>query len=245
LPIILAVGLALVAAGLVFFYTRGAEQRAIQDQQPTTVLVSTGTIPRGMSLGEAVSGGLAEQSQVPASMTPTGAITAVTPENQDLLSLSDINAGQILLSTNFIAELPDVSPVAIPDGLIAISVSLDDVQKVGNFLRPGAEVVVFDSYSNIPAGTDAALATADLTTRVLVDRAIVLGIGDTASTQQTSSDGTTTAPPASTLITIGVDQAEAEKVIQASQTGSLFFGLLGDGTEIVKSNGTTAGNLFN
>ena len=54
-----------------------------------------------------------------------------------------------------------------------------------------------------------------------------------------------TAPPPSTLITIGVDQAEAEKVIQASQTGSLYFGLLGNGTEIVKSNGTTAGNLFN
>mgnify|MGYP003346691999 FL=1 len=147
LPIILAVGLALVAAGLVFFYTRGAEQRAIQDQQPTTVLVTTGTIPRGMSLGEAVSGGLAEQSQVPAAMAPTGAVTSVTADNSDLLSLNDINPGQILLSTNFIAELPDVSPVSIPDGLIAISVSLGDVNKVGNFLRPGAEVVIFDSYS--------------------------------------------------------------------------------------------------
>ena len=199
--IILAVGLALVAAGLVFFYTRGAEQRAIEDQQPTTVLVSTGTIPRGMSLGEAVSGGLAEQSQVPAAMAPTGAVTSVSADNSDLLSLNDINPGQILLSTNFIAELPDVSPVSIPDGLIAISVSLGDVNKVGNFLRPGAEVVIFDSYSASGAiPTDGTASTADLTTRVLVDRAIILGVGETTANPQPNADGTTTAPPPSTQI---------------------------------------------
>ena len=40
LPIILAVVLAIIAAGLVFFYTRGAEQRVLDEQQPVTVLVS-------------------------------------------------------------------------------------------------------------------------------------------------------------------------------------------------------------
>lgn len=243
LPIVLAVGLALVAAGLVFFYTRGAEQRAIEEQQPTTVLVTTSTVPRGISLGDAVAGGLVEQSQVPAAMAPTGAIGAVTAENAQLLSLNTLNPGQILLSTNFIAELPDVSPVAIPDGLIAISVELGDVQKVGNFLRPGAEVVIFNSFSTSGTPVEGETTT-DLSTRVLVDRALILGIGEAASVAAPNPDGTTTAPPPSSLITLGVDQSEAEKIVQASQTGELYFGLLGNGTEIVKSNGTTAGNLF-
>ncbi len=246
LPIVLAILLAIIAAGLVFFYTRGAEQRVLDEQQPVTVLVSTTSIPRGISLGDAAAGGLVEQTQVPSDMAPAGALGGVTPENAPLLAINDVNPGQILLSTNFAAELPDVVPVSIPDGLIAIAISLGDVQRVGNFLRPGAEVVVFNSYTS-GAEVDATgevIAAGDLTTRVLVERAQVLGVGETTSIAAPNPDGTTTPQPPSALITLGVDQAEAEKIIQASQTGSLYFGLLGDGTEIVLSNGTTAGNLF-
>lgn len=250
LPIVLAVVLAIIAAGLVFFYTRGAEQRVLDEQQPVTVIVSSSTIPRGISLGDAFAGGLAEQTQVPADMAPTGAIGAVTPENSALLAISQVNPGQILLSSNFAAELPDITPVSVPDGLIAVAISLGDVQRVGNFLRPSAEVVIFNSYTSEPAtqtenadGTTTE-TTGELTTRVLVDRALVLGVGETATAPTTNPDGTVTAPAPSSLITLGVDQAEAEKIILASQTGSLYFGLLGDGTEVVLSNGTTAGNLF-
>ncbi len=181
LPIILAVVLAIIAAALVFFYTRGAEQRVLDEQQPVTVLVSTATIPRGISLGDAVAGGLAEETQVPADMAPTGAISGVTPENSALLAINQVNPGQILLSTNFAAELPDITPVSIPDGLIAIAISLGDVQRVGNFLRPGAEVVIFNSYTTGAAPAEGEAATGDLTTRVLVDRALVLGVGETAT----------------------------------------------------------------
>ncbi len=244
LPIILAVALAVIAAGLVFFYTRGAEQRVLDEQQPVTVLVSSSTIPRGISLGDAVAGGLAEETQVPMSMAPAGALSGVNPENSSLLAINNVNPGQILLSTNFVAELPDISPVSVPDGLIAIAINLGDVQRVGNFLRPGAEVVVFNSYGTGVA-VDGLAVPGDLTTRVLVPRALVLGVGESATSPTTNPDGTTATQTPSALITLGVDQAEAEKIIQASLTDSLYFGLLGDGTEITRSNGTTAGNLFN
>lgn len=249
LPIVLAVALAVIAAGLVFFYIRGAEQRVIEEQQPVSVLVSTATVPRGITLGDAASGGLIETTQVPSDMAPSGALTAVTADNAGLLAINNVNPGQILLATNFVAELPDITPVSIPDGLLAIAISLGDVQRVGNFLRPGAEVVIFNSYTDGTGAADtaeegAAAPAGELTTRVLVDRALVLGIGETATSPTTNPDGTVTAPPPSSLITLGVDQAEAEKIIQASQTGALYFGLLGDGTEIVTSNGTTDGNLF-
>ena len=245
LPIVLAVVLAIIAAGLVFFYTRGAEQRVLDEQQPVSVLVSTATIPRGISLGDASAGGLVEQTQVPADMAPTGYIGAVTPENSIQLAINQVSPGQILLATNFASELPDVTPVSVPDGLMAIAISLGDVQRVGNFLRPGAEVVVFNSYAGGGnADPDTGAVAGDLTTRVLVDRALILGVGETASVAATNPDGTTATPAASSLITLGVDQTEAEKIILASQTGSLYFGLLGDGTEVIQSNGTTAGNLF-
>lgn len=244
LPIVLAVVLAIVAAALVFFYIRGAEQRVIEEQQPVTVLVSTATIPQGITLGDAVAGGLAEATQVPSDTAPSGAVSAVTPENTGLIAISNVNPGQILLSTNFAAELPDVTPVSIPDGLLAVAISLGDVQRVGNFLRPGAEVVIFNSYTNGQPADGEGASGGGLTTRVLVDRALVLGVGETATNVPTNPDGSAATQTPSSLITLGVDQAEAEKIILASQTGALYFGLLGDGTEIVKSNGTTAGNLF-
>ena len=181
-------------------------------------------------------------------MAPTGALGAVTPENSALLAINQVNPGQILLSTNFAAELPDVTPVSMPDGLIAIAISLGDVQRVGNFLRPGAEVVIFNSYTTgRRRGTPRARPPQPR-------RPHRRGCSSTARScwasarrpppPTTNPDGTTTAPVPSSLITLGVDQAEAEKIILASQTGSLYFGLLGDGTEVVLSNGTTAGNLF-
>lgn len=235
LPIVLAVVLALIAAGIVFFYTRGAEQRVLDEQQPVAVLVTTGTIPVGMPLGDAVSGGLVESTQVPSTMAPAGAISAVTADNTALVALNTINPGQILLTSSFVTELPKAEAVPVPDGMIAISLTLGDPQRVGNFVRPGSEVVIFDTYSGGgETGT---------TTRVLLPKVMVLAVGDSTSSTA-NTDGTTGTQTPSALLTLALSQADAEKVIYASQSGSLYLGLLGEGTQIQTNAGTTDGNLF-
>jgi pilus assembly protein CpaB len=251
LPIILAVALALVAAGIVFFYTRGAEQRAVEDQQPVTVLVSTGFIPQGIALGDAVAGGLAQSTQVPANSAPLGALNGITPENSALLALNNVDPGQILLSTNFVASLPDLSPISVPDGKIAVAFTIGDPERVGNFVRPGSNVVVFDSYDSGATGGTGGGANANgqttgtLTTRMLIDSAQVLAVGESTSAITKNPDGTTTtAQTPSALLTVALDQAQAEKLILANQTGKLYLGLLGNGAEVTKSAGTTDGNLF-
>jgi len=233
LPIIAAVVLAILAAVLVFLYTKGADQRVLADQQPVDVLVSSALIPQGMSLGDAVSGGLAEQTQVPGAMNPAGSIAGATPENSALLALNDVTPGQILLSDNFAAQLPDTTSIPVPDGQIAVSFTLADPERVGSFVRPGSEVVIFDTSASGESG---------LVTRVLLDRVLVLAVGDSTESGATNADGTTAAPSA--LLTVGVDQAQAEKLIQAIRTGSLYLGLPGAGTDVVKSQGVGDGNLF-
>ena len=242
LPIVLAVVLAVIAAGIVFFYTRGAEQRVLDEQQPVSVLVTTGTIPAGMPLGDAVSGGLVESTQVPSTMAPTGAISAVTPENTALLALNTINPGQILLTSNFVAELPQAQSVPVPDGMIAISLTFGDPQRVGNFVRPGSDVVVFDTYAG--ATGDGGSTAGGSVTRVLLPKVTVIAVGDSTATGATNPDGSAAAQAPSALLTVAVDQADAEKLIYASQSGSLYLGLLGEGAQIQKSGGTTDGNLF-
>ena len=245
LPIVLAVLLAIVAAGIVFFYTRGAEQRVLDEQQPVDVLVSIGTIPQGMALGDAVGGGLVEATQVPGNMAPVGAITAVTAENSSLISLNNVDPGQFLLTSNFVTELPNVSPVDVPDGKVAVAFVLGDPERVGSFVRPGSEIVVFDTYDT--GGADQGGGTGTLTTRTLLDRILVLGVGDTTTQIATTNpDGSAAAAPVpSAQLTVAVDQDQAEKLIQAIRTGDqLYLGLLGEGTEIRKSSGTSDGNLF-
>ena len=46
-PIVIAVVLAIVAGALVFFFARSAENRALADEQPVNVLVTTQPIPQG------------------------------------------------------------------------------------------------------------------------------------------------------------------------------------------------------
>ena len=81
-----------------------------RSSSPSPSLVSTGFIPQGIALGDAVEGGLAQETQVPASSAPVGAINGVTTENARLLALNNVDPGQILLSSNFVAALPDLSP---------------------------------------------------------------------------------------------------------------------------------------
>ncbi len=252
LPVVLAVVVAAIAAGMVFFYTQGAEQRVLNGQQAQSVLVSTAIVPQGMSISEAVSGGLAEQTQVPSDMTPDGSIPSVTADNGALVAFQEVAPGQILLAANFGTELPKAVSVPVPDGQIAVSLTLGDPQRVGTFVRPGSEVVIFNTYQADPVAGGVS-DTGGVATRTLLDRVTVLAVGDatTASTTNAdgtvsvvNADGTTSTSAPSALLTVSVNQAQAEKLIHGINTGNLYLGLLGEGTEIAKIGETTNANLF-
>lgn len=241
-PIAIAIVLALLAGVIVFFLARGADERALGNEQPVDILVAASLIPKGTALQDAVAQGLVQTTQVPAKLQPAGSVTAVTAENGPLLATADIPAGQVIFAGAFAATVPDtaaVAPLEVPDGLMAISVPMEDPNKVGTFLRPGSMIAVFETIA-VP-GTDPKAAPTQAT-RMLIDRAEVLAIGTTAAA------GATTATPdawAATLVTIAVDQVQAEKIIQARQSGTPYFALLGDNTTLTPSAGVSDADLFN
>lgn len=237
-PIVLALLLALAAGLAVFIYARSAEDRALQDQNPVTVLVNTDVIPLGMTLGDANSAGMITPQQVAQKLQPPGSLTEVNESNASLLALSAIPAGQILMSSDFGVGLPVTAPLVVPDGLLAVTVQIDVPAKVGSFLRPGSEIAVFDTVTPPP---DADGKVPPITTRPLLDRALVLGIGD----YNEQSAGA--APPeawSATLVTLAVDQTQAEKLIHGTRTGALYMALLSDTTTLKPSNGVNDANLF-
>lgn len=230
LPYLLATVLALVAAVAMFTYTASTEKRVNDKNASTTALVAVQPVPAGTTLTDALDTGLIKQETLPKTSVPSEALTGVTSSNGDLLALSPVAKGQLLLAANFGEELIDPMTLTIPAGKIAVSADLEDPQKVGGFLAPGSEIVVFATYPN-PAKDNEDI------TRVLLPRVKVLAIGAQIAASQ--DRGT----KAASVVTMAVDQREAQKLVLAQKLGSLYLGLLGPNTTITPDNGTTYGDL--
>jgi pilus assembly protein CpaB len=228
LPMALALVLAFVAAVAVLVYVRGTEDRVRAEARTSTMLVSTGMIPTGLSLAEAQAQGLLEETTVPAQNVPAGSLNQITTQTGPLLALADIPPGQVLFAAGFAAQLPDLGPIDVPEGMAAVTVQLNDPQRVGTFLRPGAQVAVFDTVA-VPRTDTSAGEVRE--TRVLLPRITVLAVGAATVAADAEGDAATSA-----LITVAVDQKQAERLIHASQTGALTFALL-DGTTTMRDDG--------
>jgi pilus assembly protein CpaB len=123
--------------------------------------------------------------------------------------------------------------------MIAMSINLTDTARVAGFVNPGDKVAIFmNSQGGAGLGSF---------TRLLLTDIEVIGVGTTTvvSTTTTDSSGAqTTEQLPRTLFTLGVTQAQAEKLMFASANGELAFGLLNPDSKVVPDNGTTADNLF-
>ena len=122
---------------------------------------------------------------------------------------------------------------------MAVSVLLDDPAKVGPFLRPGSIIAIFETITQ-PAKTPGAPSLR--TTRLLLDRAEVLAVGPV--TQQQQADAADDAWQAR-LVTVAVDQLQAEKLVQGIQTGTPYMALLGENTVVHQTAGVNDSDLFN
>jgi pilus assembly protein CpaB len=84
-------------------------------------------------------------------------------------------------------------------------------------------------------------------TGVLLPKVEVIGVGATTLSTQTTTtqegEQTTEEIPLA-ILTLEVDQKQAERVINAQSGGSLYFALRGDGAKVRPSNPTTTQSLF-
>jgi pilus assembly protein CpaB len=146
------------------------------------------------------------------------------------------------------------SALQIPDSNMAISVNLTDPARVAGFVNPGSQVAIFVSGNAVvvdPAaeagGADGAAAPELPFTRLLLERVTVLGVGSTTPVSTTTTDETgasTTEQLPRTLLTLSVDQKQAEKLLYAQGNGELAFGLLTDESVVAPGPPMTLQNLF-
>ena len=240
-----AVVLSLFGAFSLITYARGSDARAAEGQSTVSVLVATKDVPAGTAvdgLGDAVA-----LRALPGTAVPAGAMKDLS-SLKDRVTAQDLHAGEVLLPTQFVGR-QIAGSLKIPAGKLAMSVQLQDPQRVGDFVLPGSQVAVFVTYSKGASATD-------LVTRMLLSRVQVIAVGPTAlstvggtapdRTGRTGGLGSGGNNDPTALLTVAVDALEAAKLVQGTQTGKLYFALLsdtsrtGDGNQAVDNS-----SLFN
>jgi pilus assembly protein CpaB len=250
---ILLVAAAVVAAlgaVLVFLYVRGADLRAEAQFDTRDVLKVVTTIEQGETIEDAAAAGKIQLQAVPSNQVLPDAL-ASTSTLSGQVAVTNIYAGEQIISSKF-GGAAESSALPIKEGDLAISVNLTDPARVAGFVNPGSEVAVFVT-GELEIKANAAAGTADDTvqfSRLLLPRVTVLGVGSTTpvSTTVTTDEGeTTTENLPRTLLTLSLNQKDAEKVLFAASNGELSFGLLTADSEVAvggPADLTTAANIF-
>lgn len=234
--LVVAVLIAGIGTSMVFFYVRNADDRAIASQNPVSVLVAKIPLPAGTRVSDAAAQGAFELQELPAAAVTPGALSAVEPIAESV-ALAPIFPGQQLLAPMFGATAAAASALAVPPGQIAVSFQFTDPQRVAGFVKPGSSVVVF--YTGA-----AGQAAATPGTRVLLPRATVIATGTTTVTPPTDPTQANVEQVPTALLTLALTQLDAERLVYASQNGSLYLGLLNDQSEVAPAPGVTADSLF-
>lgn len=234
--LIVAVVIATLGASLVYLYVRGVDNRAIADQAPVEVLTVTADIAAGESVDDAQADGKLILSEVPSSQVLPGALDS-TEDITGQTALIAMVAGEQVIAGKW-GAVSDIDTLGIPEDRMAVSAQLADPNRVAGFVAPGDEVAIW-----ITRGEGE-----NTTVQLLLDKVTVLGAGDTTMTAKTTTDtldGTEvveTLPK--TLLTLSVDQEEAEKIILGGKTGELWFGLLTEESVVEYDDGTSVQDLF-
>jgi pilus assembly protein CpaB len=256
-----AVLIALVGAVAVVTYARAADERALAGQQAVRAYVAVQEVPAGTTAGKAVADGLIVQKLIARAAVPDGVLVDVGAGYDQLVATSTIQPGELVLRARFAARGATQGALLVPEGMLAVSVALDDPSHVGPFVGVGATVAVFDTFNvqekdaktSTPAG-DRLQDRHEFTraTRVLLPGVEVLAVGRTTTgtgeqppAQERSGIGSDSATASSTtLFTLAVTQAQAEKLVHAAHTGTLTFALIGPGAKAAASAGVDDRRLF-
>lgn len=234
--LIAALVVAALGTALVWLYASRADERAQADAAPVEVLVATVDINAGTS-GAAISESAAvELRTLPAGSVPEGELSDLT-DVIDLVTVGPVYTGQVLLQQMFGTQQQAAGGLSLPEGDLGISIQLGDPQRVAGFVKPGSEVALFTTASGIGG-------QARQQTTILLPRVLVAAVGPTVIAQSAQGSSNTEAIPTA-ILTLALDQEEAQKVILASQTTQLYMGLLDENSEVSpRLPGTTAGNLL-
>ena len=141
--IVIALILAVVAAGLVIMYTSNVKHNADQSIKTTTVVVSKGDIVAGTPLNTLVDGGAFTTRQVATKDVVPGAFTSISSLNTSLATATNITAGAQITPAMF-SDSKDTAIVNQIHGTMrAVQLAFNANRVLGGTLKAGDHVDIF------------------------------------------------------------------------------------------------------
>ncbi|HET6213927.1 MAG TPA: Flp pilus assembly protein CpaB [Micromonosporaceae bacterium] len=254
--ILLAALLALLGTAGLLLYVRSADARALAGKQAVTVLVATQRIPAGTSAARIRAEGYVQRVRMPAETVPADTLASLDDLGKLVLT-SDVQQRQLVLRGMFGDASAVTDGLAIPKGKVAVTVLLGAPQQVAGYVRPGSKIAVFDTYTTldgkgrVPAGDGLSRDhNANQATQLLLPRVEVIAVGGNGSGGETSTQPTDAASPGaaaqtgSVLVTVAVTQHDAERLVHAAQTGTLYLALLTESSTVTPGPGVDNHSLF-
>jgi pilus assembly protein CpaB len=171
---------------------------------------------------------------------PANALTSITPDVSSLVTDSNVQPGQLLLRPLLVAAGQVTSGLAIPNGMVAVAVMFCVPEAVAGNVHPGSQVAVFDTVAqrSSSAGNQGACSGqrqqssgANATTKLILPRVTVLAVGAATPSSQSGSGATSSAATSNTapndeLVTLAVDQQDAERLIVLTEGGLPYLALV-------------------
>lgn len=231
----LIAAIALVAIGTVALvkYVSTAEDRALAGEQLVDVLVVDAPVPAGTAA--AALGQFVRIESVPVKVQASGALASVVDADGmvtsvDLVPGEQLTAGRLVAAEEFNKLQARTGrgggSVAVPEGLLEITVPLDPVRTVGGTVRPGDLVGAIASFTAL-ATEDPAAAGKD-TSGFLLHKILVTNVQGnpvTDPTRAATAEDRTPVPAGTLLVTLAVDAVSAERIVFASSYGDLWLAI--------------------
>ena len=242
--LIVAAVVAALGATMVFFYARGAENRAADKYETVDVLVVTQAIKPGDPANDAASAGKIVLKAIPRNLVLAGA-TADGKLFQGKFALQEMYPGEQLIPEKFGAaeDVLTTSRLPVPDGLFTATITLSDAARIAGFVGPGSRVgmLITGTFEGDPGQS----------TRVLLPDVLVLATGSTTTVPVAPADpDDPDAPPAPealpiTLYTFAGTEQEIKKIQLGSKLGEITLTLAGGANTKLKTGDIVdPGNLF-
>ncbi len=250
----LAVVLAIIGTVAVFAYAKSADRRAVDGIEATSVLIVEKDIPLGTSWSEVVEGGFVSEEKLPARATPSTALRDLEADVPDgEVATAEIKPGQVIVRAMFGAKAPVTGKLAIPARKQAITIAVPANAEVAGFVRNGSEVAVYVGFKveNLPPGDRSVAGDDIMASKLVVPRVSVIAVNQAppSNVSGTSDDesgglGSSQNADDTVLVTLAVDQADAERIVLAQELAesTLYLTLL-TSSSVTKEDGGGRINL--
>lgn len=234
---LIALLIAAVGGVMTFMYASGADARAMARMEPVQVLVLAEPVAEGTAV-EDIARSLTV-AELPAAAVVPGGITDLS-EIAGLVAVTDLQPGEQLLASRFIAPEAVSGEVEVPTNMHQLSVQLESQRVIGGELRPGDTVGVFVS-ANLDTSTEGQESTSESVTRLVLHQVLVTAVhGGVTITTDDNGNQVEQAAEGSIMVTLALSPADAETVVFAQEFATIWLSLEGaevpaDGTRIVNA----------